>query len=133
MDNSRENFGRREITLTLFMTFCLALSGVLSSCKDKGTEPGVKITSVDQLLLRACELASDCVSATPEQIAACPADLRLELMPDDIAELERFTTLDKATQDRILECFDAAICGRFGGNLANISDADLMEPLGSCE
>jgi len=95
-------------------------------------QPEVKIKTVDELLARVCELAADCVSATPDEIVACPADLRQELDESDLSELQRFTTLAKSEQDRILACFDAGICGRFGGSLGAISDADLMEPLLAC-
>jgi hypothetical protein len=43
------------------------------------------------------------------------------------------TTGDKARQDQILQCFDAAICERFGSSLSAISDSDLMETLLGCE
>ncbi len=111
---------------------------VFTGCGDEDgngmlVEPVSKIMTVDELLARVCELAADCVDATEAEISACPADLLQKLDADEIAELERFTTLDKSEQDRILECFDAAICGRFGGDLGNMSDSDLMEPLRACE
>jgi hypothetical protein len=104
---------------------------VLTACEDSSSPPA-KIETVDELLARACELAADCVSATQEDIDACPADLRQALNADDLAELEAFTALDKEEQDRILECFDAEICDRFGVSLFSISDSDLMEPLRDC-
>jgi hypothetical protein len=117
------------------MIFAAGLIAIaLTACgnDDKPTGPEPKITTVDALLARTCELAADCVSATQEEIAACPAHLRQELDEDDLALLEHFTQLDKATQDSILQCFDAAICGRFGGHLSSMSDNDLMEPLRDC-
>ena len=115
------------LTIGLIVIALIACQG-----DDKPAGPQPKITTVDALLARACELAADCVSATKEEIAACPADLRQELDEDDLTQLERFTELDKAAQDQILQCFDAAICGRFGGSLSAMSDADLMEPLNDC-
>lgn len=116
------------------LVLCAVLTAfVLAACGDDAPAPGVKIGTVDELLARVCQLAADCVSATQEDVAACPADLFHELDAEDLAELERFTTRDKATQDRILQCLDAAICERFGGALSAISDSDLMETLRDCE
>jgi hypothetical protein len=102
-------------------------------CKDKKTvAPVAKIETVDELLARVCELAADCVSATPQDIADCPANLLSQLSAGELTELDAFLALDKSTQDDILACFDTKICGRFGGSLANMSDADLMDPLRAC-
>ena len=107
---------------------------ILTACGDSITpeETITKITTVDELLARVCELAGDCGSSTQGDIDLCPSNLLQELNADDVAELEDFTTLDKNEQDRILECFGAAVCGRFGGSVLNMSDSDLMDPLRNC-
>lgn len=110
----------------------IAIMFIACDGDDNNAGPNSKITTVDALLARVCELAADCVSATNEEIAACPADLLLELDEDDLADLEPFFQLDKEEQDEILECFDEAVCGRFGGSLSAMSDSDLMEPLSDC-
>ena len=116
--------------LILALVVC---SVVLIACEESSGPPLVKIETTNELLVRICELASDCVPADEEELIACPADLLTELDDEDKAELERFTTFDKEKQDRILACFDAAICDRFGGSLLNMSDSDLMETPGDCE
>jgi hypothetical protein len=118
---------------TILLGAAVAVLAVTACGEDEGNAPETKITTVDELLARTCELAADCVSAPQDEIEACPGHLRQELDADDLAELGRFTTLDKSEQDRILECFDASICGRFGGSLLFMSDSDLMEPLRNCE
>jgi len=124
----------QEVTGVFTMRLILGVVMILTftACEDNSA-PETKITTVDGLLTRACELAADCGGATQEEIDACPADLLQNLDADDVAELERFLTFDRAEQDRILECFDGAICDRFGGSLSSISDSDLMEPLRDCE
>jgi Na+-translocating ferredoxin:NAD+ oxidoreductase RnfC subunit len=117
------------------LVLIVGVSLVLVACDDDpvATPSEQRITTVDELLARACELAADCVDATQEQIDACPANLGPKLDAQDIAVLEQFTTLDKSRQDEILDCFDSKICGRFGGALTSISDSDLMEPLVDCQ
>ena len=104
---------------------------ILTACGDSIT-PEEKITTVDELLVRVCELAGDCGSSTQGDIDLCPSNLLQELNARQVAELEDLTTLDKNEQDRILECFGAAVCGRFGGSVLNMSDTDLLEPLRNC-
>jgi len=116
----------------LRMILAIGLIAIIFIACEKNAGPESKITTVNALLERVCELAADCVSATNEEIAACPADLLQELDEDDLAQLEPFFQLDKEEQDEILECFDEAICGRFGGSLSAMSDSDLMEPLSDC-
>ncbi len=107
---------------------------VITACGDSGIpeETITKITTVDELLARVCELAGDCGSSTQEDIDLCPSNLLQQLNARQLAELEDFTTLDKNEQDRTLECFGEAVCGRFGGSVLNMSDSDLMDPLGNC-
>ena len=111
------------------------MATILAACSSESNTiaPTAKIATVDELLARACELAADCVSATPQDIADCPGDLLPMLSVSQIAELEAFVALDKIQQDSILACFDTSICGRFGGSLSNMSDADLVEPLRNCQ
>lgn len=119
------------VTRVLFGAVLISLAG--TACDDDSPAPESKITSVDALLARTCELAADCVDATREQIDACPADMRGKLNASQIAALEAIVALDKAEQDAILKCFDGEICGRFGVALTSMSDADLMEPLADCQ
>jgi len=111
----------------------LVVTALVLACSDPSGTDG-RIATVDGLLARICELASRCagISATPDDVAACPSGLRSELSQDQLQELEGFTSYAKAQQDRILECIGRTICGRFGGGLSSISDSDIMEPYRGC-
>jgi len=118
---------------SLFILVLLGFAIVLIACGESATPPQAKIETTNELLVRICGLASDCVPPDGEELIGCPAELLTKLDDEDKAELDRFTTFDKEKQDRILTCFDAAICDRFGGSLLNMSDSDLMETLRDCE
>lgn len=111
-----------------FVVVLVALTG----CEDSAA-PAARLSTVEGVLERACVLASDCVPSSQQDIDACPAGMLSKLDGNDIAELERFTSLDRDNQERILGCFDAVICGRFGVRLSAMSDSDLMEPLVDCQ
>lgn len=98
--------------------------------------PDTRIDSVAGFLAAVCEKAALCqdISATQEEIDACPAEIQQEeLSQSQVAELERFTTYAKTQQDCILGCIGQAICSRFGGSLSAISDSDVVEPFCACE
>ena len=109
----------------------LIVTLLVLACSDPSGTDG-RIETVDGLLARICELAARCVSATPADIAACPLGLRSQLSQAQLTELGGFTSYTKTQQDRILGCFGAAICGRFGGRLANMSDSDVLDPYRGC-
>ena len=115
----------------LGVTAAILLSAACSD-SDGPAKPARGITTIDDLLVRACELAGDCGTSTDAQIEQCPANLLLELDAGDLAELDGFLALSKSTQDSILACFADAVCGRFGGSVLNMSDSDLMDPLRGC-
>ena len=110
---------------------------VLAACGDNGggTDPNTRIQDVDGFLAATCEEAALCpgVSATREEINACPSEIRLELNGSQLTELDRFSTYTQAQQDCILECIGENICDRFGGGLSSISDSDVVEPFRACE
>jgi len=110
----------------------LIASLLLATCNGDSED---RIQDVDVFLARVCELAAQCpgVSATQQEIDACPSGIRSGLSGGQLAELERFTTYSSSQQDCILACMGGAICGRFGGSLSNISDSDVLEPFTACE
>jgi hypothetical protein len=111
----------------------LVVTALVLACSDpSGTD--ARIATVDGFLARICELAARCagISATPADVAACPAGLRSKLSQGQLQELEGFTSYARAQQDRILECMGRTICGRFGGGLSSISDSDILEPYRGC-
>ena len=123
---------------TLATTGLLVTALALAACAtdDAGTvDPDTRITDVDQCLAGICDRAAACpgLASTPAEIAACPAEIRVELSPAQLNELERFITYTKARQDCILACIGQTICGRFGGSVLNLSDSDVMEPYRACE
>ena len=103
------------------------------ACSDPNAAE-TKIQTVDMLLAKICERAATCpgISATPADVADCPLGIRAQLNQSDLDELQQFTTYGKVRQDAILECIATAICTRFGGSLAFISDSDVMEPYRGC-
>jgi hypothetical protein len=108
----------------------LAVAVLVLACSDPTGTNG-KIETVDGLLARICELAARCTGIAGD-VAACPAELRTELSQSQLHELEGFTSFTKVQQDHVLACIGLAICGRFGGNLSNMSDSDVMDPYRSC-
>lgn len=118
----------------------LALSGVLiatfllAACGDT-SGADTRIENVDAFLARICERAARCpgISATQDDVDACPLGIRTQLSQAQLNELERFTTYTERQQDCILECIGNTICGRFGGALSSISDSDVLEPFAACE
>ncbi len=110
---------------------------IIGACSDDDTQQPnpdpVPLETTDDLLVRLCELGGQCGSSTPDQIDQCPGDLLLELDVDDLRALEVFLTLEDTEQNRILECFAVAVCGRFGGSVLNMSDSDVMETLHGCD
>lgn len=122
-----------QILKTILSIVCVIM--LVSACSDDESPQQVvgPLTTVDDFLARVCDLGGDCGGSSASDIAQCPADLLTELDEDDIAELEAFLLLDKAEQDRILNCFAEAVCSRFGGSVLNMSDSDLMEPLRACQ
>lgn len=111
----------------------LALTAASCSDDDSPQQPVGALTTVDDFLARVCKIGGDCGGSTSADILQCPAELLSELDAEDLAELEAFLALEKAEQDRVLECFAEEVCGRFGGSVLNMSDSDLMEPLRSCD
>ena len=111
----------------------LVVTALVLACGDPTGTDG-RIATVDGFLARICELASHCpgISATSDDLGACPSGIRSKLSQDQLHELESFTSYAKAQQERILECIGRAICGRFGGGLSSISDSDVMEPYRGC-
>ena len=115
---------------------CVALLvGLIAACSDDDspTQEPTSITTMDDLLARVCELGGECGGSSQADIEQCPANLLTKLGASDLAELEDFLGLSKSEQDRILDCFAEAVCGRFGGSVLNMSDSDLMEPFRACE
>jgi hypothetical protein len=106
---------------------------LLAACDDGS--PDVKIEDVDVFLARICELGAQCpdISATQEELDACPLEIRSKLSGAGLTELGRFTTYTKSQQDCVLECIGRAICDRFGEALSNMSDSDVLEPFRECE
>ena len=119
----------RPLTLIAVLT-----TGLLGSACGNGNGVDTKGDGVDRVLAKVCEMAAECPgsSATQSEIDDCPLGIRSQLDQSDLAELEHFNTYTPARQDRILQCMDLAICDRFGGRLANISDSDVMEPYREC-
>lgn len=118
---------------TLTLPAVLIATLLAPACGDpSGTD--AHIETVDLLLARVCQLAAACpgVSATAQELDDCPAGIRSQLGPSEIAELEQFITLSTAQQGTVLECIGTAICARFGGGLGSISDSDMMEPYRQC-
>jgi hypothetical protein len=114
-------------------SFFLVVAILVTGCGDGG--PSGKIEDVDAFLARVCEAAAACpgVSATQEQIEACPAELVSEWTASQLQEAERITTYTESRQACILDCIGVRICDRFGGGLSNISDSDVLEPFETCE
>jgi hypothetical protein len=110
------------------------LIAVLLTACDNASGPDAKIETVDMLLAKICELAAECpgISSSADEVDDCPLGIRSELSQSQLTELERFSTYSKAEQDRVLQCIGTAICGRFAGSVANVSDSDLMEPYADC-
>src|SRR5213082_1901487 len=106
----------------------LAVLAACSASEPKAPDP------VDDLLAMVCSAAAQCpgVSGTAAEIAACPADLRSKLSESQIAELGSFASYAASKQTCVRDCIGTAICGRFGGGLSSISDADVLEPFQTC-
>jgi hypothetical protein len=117
----------------LAMSGALFVTLILTACDVN--DPDEEIGSVNEFLVRVCQLAAPCpdVSATPQEIEDCPEGIRSELSEAQLAELEQFTTYTQSRQTCILECIGGDICGRFGESISNISDADVVEPFRACE
>ena len=110
-----------------------ALLGILVVAACNGSEP--KVTDpVDDVLAQACSAAAQCpgITATPAQIAACPAEIKASLGPTDLATLAAWAGYTSAEKTCVMTCVGGAICGRFGGSLSNISDSDVLEPFQTC-
>ena len=120
---------RKKLALSMLLVAPL----LLAACDV--SSPNTRIDDVDGFLARTCELAAPCpgISATQEEIDACPLGIRSQLNEAQLNELERFTTYTDSQQSCILECIGSAICGRFGVSLSAISDSDVLEPFGTCE
>ncbi len=114
-------------TRSAWLTY-LAVLAACSATEPKAPDP------VDDLLGKVCNAAAQCpgVSATAAEIAACPANLRSKLGESQIAELGSFAHYAASKQTCVLDCIGTAICGRFGGGLSSISDADVLEPFQTC-
>ena len=114
-------------TRSAWLTY-LAVLAACSATEPKAPDP------VDDLLAKVCNAAAQCpgVSATAAEIAACPADLRSKLSESQIVELGSFANYAASKQTCVLDCIGTAICGRFGGGLSSISDADVLEPFQTC-
>jgi hypothetical protein len=111
----------------------LVVTALVLACSDPTGTDG-RIATIDGFLARICEIAARCagVSATQDDIAACPAGLRSKLNQNQLHELEGFTSYAKVQQDHILDCIGVTLCGRFSGRLSAISDSDIMEPYRGC-
>ncbi len=115
-----------EVIAALFFT------GLLAACGDEG--PRATGDPVDTFLASVCAAAAQCpgVSATPADIAACPAGIRSGLSVSQTTELAAFGGYSASKQSCVLNCMKSETCGRFGGSLANISDSDVLEPFQFC-
>lgn len=105
---------------------------LLAGCGDSG--PDATIDTVDDLLASICGVAGACPGLSPTQAEydQCPLELRSELSPSQLAELEQFLGYTETQQTCALECMGVEICDRFGGGLSSISDSDVIEPYRSC-
>jgi hypothetical protein len=105
----------------------------LGSCGDGS--PDTSIDTVDELLAGICAEAAQCpgITATQQDLDACPLGIRSQLGADELSELEQVVGYPRSQQQCVLQCMGDDICGRFGGDLSNISDSDVMEPFRECE
>jgi hypothetical protein len=89
---------------------------------------------VGAFLAEVCAAAARCpsITATPADVAACPAGIKSELSEAKLNELMAFAGYTDSKQRCVLTCIGSAICGRFGGGLGSISDSDVLEPFRTC-